>query len=169
MQYWTRRRKNSVRNWRVPLASVDGTSLVSRHVSRYYVKRLSRSGDCSQETTYAKYPKAVLVIDCASQMVLAAVLHRSPCANLVQFRAALRQAILQARIGTLLADADIDAEWGSRRCSFRRHNDDHSAKARSADRQATDRTLAASHNTAIRSVQEKVWTMMASRDGQLHN
>jgi transposase len=103
---WDKVRKRSV-----PLASVDGTGLESRHVSRYYVKRRSSSGDRSQEITYAKYPKAVLVIDCKSHMILSAVPGRGPCSDLVQFRSALDQAVLQARIGTLLADAGFDAEW----------------------------------------------------------
>ncbi len=71
----------------------------------------SSSGDRSQEITYAKYPKAVLVVDCQSHMILAAVPGRGPCSDLVQFPSALGQAVLRARIGTLLADAGFDAEW----------------------------------------------------------
>jgi len=103
--------RDKIRTWRVPRASVDGTGLESRHVSRYYVKRRSSSGDRSQEITYAKYPKAVLVIDCKSHMILAAVPGRGPSSDLVQFRSALGQAVHRARIGTLLADAGFDAEW----------------------------------------------------------
>ncbi len=80
--------RDKIRKWRVPRASVDGTGLESRHVSRYYVKRRSSSGDRSQEITYAKYPKAVLVVDCKSHMILAAVPGRGPCSDLVQFRRA---------------------------------------------------------------------------------
>jgi hypothetical protein len=50
--------RDRLRKWSVPLASVDGTGLESRHVSRYYVKRSSSSGDCSQDITYSKYSKA---------------------------------------------------------------------------------------------------------------
>lgn len=74
--------RDRVRKRSVPLASVDGTGLESRHVSRYYVKRRSSSGDRSQEITYAKYPKAVLVIDCKSHMILAAVPGRGPSSDL---------------------------------------------------------------------------------------
>ena len=103
--------RDRVRKWSIPLASVDGTGLESRHVSRYYVKRRSSSGDLSQEITYAKYPKAVLVVDCKSHMILAAVPGRGPSSDLVQFRSALEQTVLRARIRTLLADAGFDAEW----------------------------------------------------------
>jgi hypothetical protein len=111
--------RDGIRQQRVPLASVDGTGLESRHVSRYYVKRRSRGGDQSQEITYSQYPKVVLVIDCASHMVLAAVPGRGPGSDLVQFGRALGQAVRRARIGTLLADADFDAEWVHR--SVRSH------------------------------------------------
>jgi hypothetical protein len=103
--------RDRVRKWRVPLAAVDGTGLESRHMSRYYVKRRSRGGERDQETTYARYPKVVFVVDCRSHMILAAVPGRGPGSDLVQFGAALGQAVGRARIGTLLADADFDAEW----------------------------------------------------------
>src|SRR5271157_1896739 len=102
---------DGVRKRRVPLAAVDGTGLESRHTSRYYVKRRASGGDRDQITTYAKYPKVVFVVDCRSHMILAAVPGRGPGSDLVQFGAALGQAVRRARIGTLLADADFDAEW----------------------------------------------------------
>jgi hypothetical protein len=103
--------KAKVRKRRVPLAAADGTGLESRHVSRYYVKRRSATGTGTQVTTYSKYPKVVLVNDCHSHLVLAAVPGRGPASALVLFKAALKQAAGRARIGTLLADADFDGEW----------------------------------------------------------
>ena len=100
-----------VRKRRVPLAAVDGTGMESRHTSRYYVKRRSRTGSDTQVTTYSRYPKVVLVTDCRSHLVLAAVPGRGPGSDLQQFEAALKDAAGRARIGTLLADADFDAEW----------------------------------------------------------
>jgi len=102
---------DGVRKRRVPLAAVDGTGLESRHTSRYYVKRRASGGDRDQITTYAKYPKVVFVVDCSSHMILAAIPGRGPGSDLMQFGAALGQAVRRARIGTLLADADFDAEW----------------------------------------------------------
>ncbi len=49
--------------------------------------------------------------DCRTHLVLAAVPGRGPGSDLVQFKAALKEAAGRARIGTLLADADYDAEW----------------------------------------------------------
>ncbi len=103
--------REKVRKRRVPLAAVDGTGMESRHVSRYYVKRRSKTGTGTQETTYSRYPKVVLVTDCKSHLVLAAVPGRGPASDLVLFKAAIKQAAARARIGTLLADADFDGEW----------------------------------------------------------
>ena len=103
--------REKVRRRRVPLAAVDGTGMESRHVSRYYVKRRPKTGSGTQETTYSRYPKVVLVTDCRTHLVLAAVPGRGPASDLVQFKAALKQAAGRARIGTLLADADFDGEW----------------------------------------------------------
>jgi Transposase DDE domain len=101
--------RKKVRKLRVPLAAVDGTGMESRHVSRYYVKRRSKTG--TQETTYSRYPKVVLVTDCRTHLVLSAVPGRGPASDLVLFKAALKEAAGRARIGTLLADADFDGEW----------------------------------------------------------
>ncbi len=58
-----------------------------------------------------KYPKVVLVTDCHSHLVLAAVPGRGPGSDLRQFKAAVKDAAGRARIGTLSADADYNAEW----------------------------------------------------------
>lgn len=103
--------RQKVRTRRVPLAAIDGTGMESRHTSRYYVKRRSKTGTGTQETTYSRYPKVVLVTDCRTHLVLAAAPGRGPASDLVLFKAALKQAVGRARIGTLLADADFDGEW----------------------------------------------------------
>jgi hypothetical protein len=100
-----------VRKRGVPLAAVDGTGMETRHTSRYYVKRRSSTGTTTQEMTYSKYPKVVLVTDCQTHLVLAAVPGRGPGSDLRQFEGAVKEAAGRARIGTLLGDADFDAEW----------------------------------------------------------
>lgn len=103
--------RDKVRKRAVPLAAVDGTGMESRHVSRYYVKRRAKTGSGTQKTTYSRYPKAVLVTDCRTHLVLAAAPGRGPASDLVRFETALKDAAGRARIGTLLADADFDGEW----------------------------------------------------------
>jgi hypothetical protein len=101
--------EDRTRKRRVPLAAVDGTGMESRHVSRYYAKRRA-AGDSDPARTYAHYPKVVFVVDCRSHMILAAVPGRGPASDLVQFGRAWTRAVRRARIDTLLADADFDAE-----------------------------------------------------------
>ena len=103
--------RDEVRKRRVHLAAVDGTGMESQHVSRYYVKRRSRTGSGTQESTDSKYPKVVLVADCRAPLVLSAAPGRGPASDLVLFKAASRLAAGRAPIGTLLADADFDGEW----------------------------------------------------------
>jgi hypothetical protein len=103
--------RRKVRKKRARLAAVDGTGLESRHVSRYYVRRKAKGGSGTQETAYSRYPKVVLVTDCSTHLVLAAIAGRGPGSDLVQFKAAIKDAVGRARIGALLADADYDAEW----------------------------------------------------------
>ena len=107
---------DKVRNRRVPLAAVDGTGMESRHVSRHYVKRRSATGSGTQETTYSRYPKVVLVTDCRTHLVLSAVPGRGPASDLVLFRAALKQAAGRARIGTVWRQLDfpVDDHYFSR-------------------------------------------------------
>ncbi len=50
------------------------------------------------------------MVDCQSHMILSAVPGRGPASDLVQFGRAWTQAVRHARIDTLLADADFDAE-----------------------------------------------------------
>lgn len=106
-----RAREAGVLKRRVPLAAVDGTGMESRHTSRYYVKRRAGGGDADPVRTYAHFPKVVFVVDCLSHLILAAVPGQGPGSDLVQFGRAPSQAARRARIGTLLADADFDAEW----------------------------------------------------------
>lgn len=105
-----RARKDGTRRRRVRLAAVDGTGLESRHVSRYFSRRRAR-GDPDAGRVYSHFPKVVFVVDCQSHMILSAATGRGPGSDLAQFRRAFVRAIGRARIGTLLADADFDAEW----------------------------------------------------------
>jgi hypothetical protein len=102
--------KDRVWKRQVRLAAIDGTGMESRHVSRYFTKRQA-DGKPGGDRTYSHFPKVVLVVDCASHMILSAVPGRGPATDLVQFGRAWSQAARRARIDVLLADADFDAEW----------------------------------------------------------
>lgn len=95
---------------KVPLAALDGTGLESRHASSYYVRRRANTGKYWQRTTYQTFPKAGILCDCRSHLILAVVPGRGPGPDIGHFRAALDQALSRVRITALAADAGYDAE-----------------------------------------------------------
>jgi hypothetical protein len=95
---------------RVPLAALDSTGLESRHASSYYVRRRAKGGKSWQKTTYQRFPKAGILCDCRSHLILAVVPGRGPGSDSPHFRAALEQALSRVRIATLAADAGYDGE-----------------------------------------------------------
>jgi hypothetical protein len=94
---------------RVKLAAIDGTGLESRHVSLYYVKRCEKTAK-NQRTAYRRFPKAGIVGDCASHLILAIVPGRGPGPDDKHYQPALAQAASCVSIETLLADAGYDSE-----------------------------------------------------------
>jgi hypothetical protein len=95
---------------KAPLAAMDGTGLESRHASAYYVRRKAKGGKSEQKLTYQRFPKAGLVCDCHSHLILAVVPHRGPGPDITHFRKAFDQAHRRLRFTTLAADAGYDAE-----------------------------------------------------------
>jgi hypothetical protein len=99
---------------RVPLAALDGTGLETRHASSYYVRRRANTGKHWQKTTYQRFPKAGILCDCRSHLILAVVPTRGPGPDITHFRRALDQALSRVRITALAADAGYDAEHSHR-------------------------------------------------------
>jgi hypothetical protein len=95
---------------KAPLAAMDGTGLESRHASAYYVRRKAKGGKSEQKLTYQRFPKAGLVCECRSHLILAVVPHRGPGPDITHFRRAFDQAHRRLRFTTLAADAGYDAE-----------------------------------------------------------
>jgi hypothetical protein len=94
----------------VPLAAGDGTGWESHHVSHYYVKRRAIASKYWQKTTYARFPKAGILCDCASHVILAIVPSRGPGPDIKHFRKLLNGGLRRARINTMALDAGYDAE-----------------------------------------------------------
>ena len=97
-------------NTKAPLVAMDGTGLESRHASAYYVRRKAKGGKSEQKLTYQRFPKAGLVSDCKSHLILAVVPQRGPGPDITHFRKAFDQAHRRLRFKTLAADAGYDAE-----------------------------------------------------------
>jgi hypothetical protein len=94
----------------LPRAAMDGTGLESHHASAYYVRRKAKGGKSEQKLTYQRFPKAGLVSDCQSHLILAVVPGRGPGPDILHFRQAFDQAYRRIRFASLAADAGYDAE-----------------------------------------------------------
>jgi hypothetical protein len=95
---------------KVPLAALDGTGLETRHASSYYVTRRANTGKHWQRTTYQTLPKAGILCDCHSHLILSVVPGRWPGSDIHHFRPALDQALSRVQIAAVAADAGYDAE-----------------------------------------------------------
>lgn len=94
----------------IDLAALDGTGFESHHASRYYVQRRAKGGKSWQRTTYAKFPKAGILCDTKSHLILAVVPERGPGPDIGHFRPAVDQARRHVRLKALAADAGYDSE-----------------------------------------------------------
>jgi hypothetical protein len=95
---------------RSKLAALDGTGWESRHASRYYVNRRAKGGETRQTTTYRRFPKAGVLCDCRSHLILSIIPSRGPSPDSPHFRAVLDDALSRKPIDTLLADPGYDGE-----------------------------------------------------------
>lgn len=94
----------------VELAAIDGTGFESRHVSHYYVRRRNKGGELWQDTTYRRYPKAGIVCDTASHLILSVVPGRGPGPDVLHYDDALYRAWGRTGLKAVVADAGYDAE-----------------------------------------------------------
>jgi hypothetical protein len=95
---------------RVRLAALDGTGFESHHSSSYYVQRRAKGSKSLQKTTYARFPKAGIVCDTASHLILSIVVGQGPGPDIKHFQVALDQAIANIPIDAVAADAGYDSE-----------------------------------------------------------
>lgn len=94
----------------VSLAALDGTGLETRHASNYYVKRRANTGKYWQRTTYQRFPKAGILCDTHTHLILSVVPERGPGPDGPHFERALVEALHRVTIETLAADAGYDGE-----------------------------------------------------------
>ena len=98
----------------VSLAAADSTGLEAGQVSPYFVKRRAkgqkRSENPHQATPYRRFPKCEVVVDCATHVVLAAVVSRGPCPDVNRLPLLLLCALTHVTVGTIPADAGYDCE-----------------------------------------------------------
>jgi hypothetical protein len=95
---------------RIDLAALDGTGFESHHASHYYVRRRAKGGKSWQKTTYGRFPKAGILCDTRTHLILAVEPGRGPGPDIKHFRPALDQARRHVILKTLAADAGYDSE-----------------------------------------------------------
>jgi transposase len=103
--------RSGVMRRNVAVAAIDSTGFETRHISSYFVRRRQRACKTGYQTTsYTRWPRANLVCDCDSHMILAVVTGRGPGPDDPHFQPTVAQATLRTKIGMILADAGYDSE-----------------------------------------------------------
>jgi hypothetical protein len=95
---------------KVRLAAIDGTGLESHHISSYFVKRRAKCQSAYQMTTYTRYPKAGIIADCNTHLILSGIPTRGPGPDIMHFQKAIIEAEKNISINVLAADAGYDSE-----------------------------------------------------------
>jgi hypothetical protein len=106
----------------VALAALDSSGFETRHISSYFVRRRARGGVArnepkTQETTYTRFPKLGIVVDCATHLILSFWAGVGPGSDRPHFEHCLFHAWRRANVRKLaaeakptLADAGYDGE-----------------------------------------------------------
>jgi hypothetical protein len=97
-------------------AAMDSSGFDCGHSSRYFVQR--KAGGYSaqagprarQKTTYRRYGKLHLVVDCATHLAVAIRADQGPRPDGPHFDCLLAKALQQVRLNTILADGGYDSE-----------------------------------------------------------
>ncbi len=92
------------------LAALDGTGWESHHASSYFVNRRASCSKFWQKITYRTFPKAGVLCDARTHLILALVPGRGPGPDIKHFRRTLDEALARQRIDALAADAGYDSE-----------------------------------------------------------
>lgn len=102
--------KGKIMQKKVHLSAIDGTGLESHHISSYFIKRRAKHQSMYQMTTYTRYPKAGIIADCRTHLILAGIPTRGPGPDIVHFRKAITEAQKNISLHVLVADAGYDSE-----------------------------------------------------------
>jgi len=94
----------------IKLSAIDGTGFESHHISSYFVKRKAKGQNTFQMTTYTRYPKAGIISDCDTHLILSGVPSRGPYPDIVHYEKAVIEAEKNTHMKVLTADAGYDSE-----------------------------------------------------------
>ena len=108
------------RRRRVPRAALDSTGVDCGHASRYYVRRRHGTTKQWQTVAYSRYAKLEASFDCATHLMLAALVGRGPRVDTDRFVPLLDATLANVRIDVALADAGYDSEPNHRHAREKR-------------------------------------------------
>ena len=100
--------------------ALDSTGFQCGHASSYYVRRRARDGKSYQHTTYRRFSKLELAVDCSSHVIIGAIPRRGPRVDTDRFVPLLERALRRVRLLTALADAGYDSEPNHRHAREKR-------------------------------------------------
>lgn len=100
----------------IRLAAIDSSGFEARHTSRYFIRRRergekTRTNPLYQTTTYRRFPKASIVVDADSHLILAWTVTQGPSSDLVRFADLIHEACRRRTLRAAVLDAGYDAEW----------------------------------------------------------
>lgn len=100
----------------IRLAAIDSSGFEARHTSRYFIRRRergekTRTNPLHQTTTYRRFPKASIVVDADSHLILAWTVTQGPSSDLVRFADLIHEACRRRTLRAAVLDAGYDAEW----------------------------------------------------------
>ena len=94
----------------VERVAVDSTGFEGGRCSRYFVRRRSRAPDAWQTTTYRRFGKLGIAVDCDTHLILATHRGQGPRPDVDQLLPLLEGFCLNAIPEQILADAGYDSE-----------------------------------------------------------
>lgn len=95
---------------RIELAAADSTGFAMDHASRYFITRRSRAPNVWQTTTYRRFAKLGIIIDCHTHLILATHRGMGPRPDVDQLKPLLEGMCTNAVPERLVADGGYDSQ-----------------------------------------------------------
>lgn len=95
---------------RIDRLAIDSSGFEAHHISCYYIRRRCRTCKTSakwQTTTYRRFPKLALAVDCDRHLIVSMRAMRGPSPDI----RLVTDAWMKWEVGTVCTDAGYDGEW----------------------------------------------------------
>jgi hypothetical protein len=108
------RRETAPETSLVDVAAADATGFTLDRASRYFITRRARAPSVWQTTTYRRFAKLAVIVDCANHLILATHRGMGPRPDVDELRPLLNGMCANAVPERLLADAGYDSQHNHR-------------------------------------------------------